>query len=73
MENRWTDRAALMVLTGLMTAYLRGFVEPPGEWHGWPCGLFVVVVWPSLTWLLRSLKRWGFWHWMSGWSWWFWC
>jgi hypothetical protein len=31
MENRWTDRAALMVLTGLMTAYLRGFVEPPGD------------------------------------------
>jgi hypothetical protein len=52
-----------MVLTGLVTAWLRGYADPlipGGEWHGLLSGLFVVVVWPSLAWLLRSFARHGF-------------
>jgi hypothetical protein len=49
--------AVLMVLTGLVTAWLCGIVDPvipAGDWHGLLSGLFVVVVWPSLTWSLRA-------------------
>jgi hypothetical protein len=52
MINGWVGWTALMALTGLMTAYLHGFADPlvqRGEWHGLLSGLFVVVVWPSLT------------------------
>jgi hypothetical protein len=40
-------------------------VIPPGNWHGLFSGLFVVVVWPSLTWLLRSFAWFGFWDLLS--------
>ena len=49
--------ALLMVFTGLATAWLRAVVDPmlpAGEWHGLLSALFVVTVWPSLTWSLRS-------------------
>ena len=49
--------ALLMLLTGLATAWLRGVVDPmipAGEWHAMLSGLFVVTVWPSLTWSLRA-------------------
>jgi len=72
MINGWVNWTALMALTGLMTAYLYGFADPliqPGEWHGLLSGLFVVVVWPSLTWLLRSFARWGFWDLLSWFCW----
>jgi len=52
-----------MVTTGLPTAYLRGCADPlipPGAWHGLLSGMFVVIVWPSLAWLLRTFARWGF-------------
>jgi hypothetical protein len=72
MTNRWIGWAALMVLTGVVTAWLRGQIDPlipPGEWHGLLSGLFVVAVWPSLTWLLRSFAGWGFWDLLSWFCW----
>ena len=54
---RWFGWALLMLFTGLVTAWLRGVVDPliqPGEWHAMLSSLFVVTVWPSLTWSLRS-------------------
>ena len=54
---RWFGLALLMLFTGLATAWLRGVVDPlipAGEWHAMLSGLFVVTVWPSLTWSLRS-------------------
>ena len=60
MTNRWTDWTALMVLTGVVTAWLRGYADsviPAGEWHGLLSGLFVIIVWPSLMWSLRILFR----------------
>ena len=45
------------VVHGAGEAWLRGVVDPmlpAGEWHGLLSGLFVVTVWPSLTWSLRS-------------------
>ena len=68
MTNRWIGWAALLVLTGVVTAYLRGYADPvipEGEWHGLLSGLFVVVVWPSLAWLLRCFARYGFWDLLS--------
>jgi hypothetical protein len=68
MRNRWIGWTALMVFTGLATAWLRSQIDPvipPGDWHGLFSGLFVVVVWPSLTWLLRSFARFGFWDLLS--------
>jgi len=49
--------ALLVLFTGLATAWLRGVADPmipAGEWHGLFSGLFVVTIWSSLTWLLRS-------------------
>jgi hypothetical protein len=49
--------ALLLLLTGLATAWLRGVIDPlipAGEPHAMLSCLFVVTVWPSLTWLLRS-------------------
>jgi hypothetical protein len=60
MTNRWTDWAVLMVLSGVATAYLRGYADafiPAGEWHQWLSGLFVIVVWPSLMWSLQRVFR----------------
>jgi hypothetical protein len=37
MTNRWIGWTALMLLTGLVTACLRGYADPlipPGERHG---------------------------------------
>jgi hypothetical protein len=54
---RWFGWALLMLFSGLATAWLRGVVDPlipAGEWHAMLSGLFVVTVWPSLTWSLRS-------------------
>ena len=53
---RWFGWALLMLFTGLATAWLRGVVDPlipAGEWHAMLSSLFVVTVWPSLTWSLR--------------------
>ena len=72
MENRWIGWTALMLLTGMVTAYLHSHLDPPippGEWHGLLSGLFVVAVWPSLTWLLRSFAKSGFWDLLSWLSW----
>jgi hypothetical protein len=52
LTNRWTEWTIVMVLTGFMTAELRGYADPlipAGAWHGLLAGLFVVVVWPTLA------------------------
>jgi len=52
-----------MVVTGLVTAYLRSQIDPlvpSGQWHGLLSGIFVIVVWPALMWSLRSFARNGF-------------
>jgi hypothetical protein len=58
----WIGWTALMALTGLATAWLHGYADPlipPGEWHGSLSGLFIVVIWPSLMWLLWSMVNAG--------------
>jgi hypothetical protein len=68
MTNRWLGWAALMLFTGVATVFLRRYADPlipQGELHGLLSGLFVVVVWPSLAWLLRSFARFGFWDLLS--------
>jgi hypothetical protein len=68
MGYRWIGWAVVMLLTGLMTAWLCRQLDPvipPGQWHGLLSGLFVVVAWPSLAWLLRSFARYGFWDLLS--------
>jgi hypothetical protein len=60
---RWIGWTALMVVTGLVTAYLRSQIDPlvpSGQWHGLLSGMFVIVVWPALMWSLRSFARNGF-------------
>jgi hypothetical protein len=52
--------ALLLMLTCAATIWLRITIEPylpPGEWHGMLTGLFLCVLWPALTWSLRSLAR----------------
>ncbi|HEY0912055.1 MAG TPA: hypothetical protein VGD75_17680, partial [Bradyrhizobium sp.] len=52
LTNRWTEWTIMMVLTGFITAELRGYTDPlipAGAWHGLLSGLFVVVVWPTLA------------------------
>jgi phosphate/sulfate permease len=56
----WLVWAALMISTGVATAFLRGLADPhipAGHWHGLLSGLFVVVVWPSLMWSLHHLLK----------------
>jgi hypothetical protein len=58
MLGRVIGGLALMVLTGLATSALHGLIEPrlpPGEWHVLVTSMFIFVVWPTLTWLLRGL------------------
>lgn len=58
MFKRWFGWALLMLFTGLGTVWLRGLVDPlipAGDWHALLSSLFVVVVWPTLTWSLRAL------------------
>jgi hypothetical protein len=58
MFKRFFGWALLMLFTGLGTVWLRGLVDPfipAGDWHALLSGLFVVVVWPTLTWSLRAL------------------
>jgi hypothetical protein len=62
MEDRWTDWVAYIVFAVLMTVYFHGFVDSLGAWGGLPYGLFMVVIWPSLKWLLRSVQRSEFWQ-----------
>jgi hypothetical protein len=68
MTNRWLGWAVLLVITGVPTAYLCRYANPlipQGEWHGLFLGLFVIVVRLSLTWLVRSFARYGFWDLLS--------
>jgi hypothetical protein len=68
MTNRWLGFAALLVITGVPTAYLCRCADPlipHGHWHGLLLGLFVVVVRLSLTWLLRSFARYRSWNLLS--------
>ncbi len=57
---RLTNRALLLLLTGLATAWLRVAIEPflpPGEGHAMLTAIFMFVLWPALAWSLRSLAR----------------
>jgi hypothetical protein len=48
--------AALMILTGIVTARLHGVIEPlipAGDWHAALSRIFVIVTWPLFTWSLR--------------------
>jgi len=63
MAIRWIGWTALMVVTGLVTAYLRSQIDPlvpSGQWDGLLSGIFVIVVWPALMWSQRSFARNGF-------------
>jgi hypothetical protein len=56
----WLVWAALMISTGLATAFLRGLVDPyipAGDWHALLSGLFVIVCWPALAWALSLLVK----------------
>jgi hypothetical protein len=56
----WTVWAVLMTLTGIATASLLDLLNPlipSGDWHWLNSSLFVVVVWSTLTWLLRPLMK----------------
>jgi hypothetical protein len=56
----WRVWAGLMALTGIATACLLDLVNPlipSGDWHWLISSLFVVVVWPTLMWLLRPLMK----------------
>lgn len=60
-RKRWLGWATLMLLTGLMTAWLRGQLDPlipTGDWHALLSALTVMALWPSLAWSLRALGRW---------------
>ena len=62
MGNRWFSLIALMVLTGVLTIFLCSQINgllPPGDWHPMVLTMLFVVVWPSLTWLLRSFASSG--------------
>jgi hypothetical protein len=68
MTNRWLGWVALLVVTGVPTAYLCRCADPlipHGEWHGLLLGLFVVVVRVSLIRLLRSFARYSSWDLLS--------
>jgi hypothetical protein len=57
MTSRWLGWAALMLLTGVLTVYLCSQINgllPPGDWHAMLLTMLFVVIWPALTWLLRS-------------------
>jgi formate hydrogenlyase subunit 3/multisubunit Na+/H+ antiporter MnhD subunit len=52
--------AALMISTGLATAFLHALADPyipAGDWHTLLSGLFVIVCWPALVWALRPLVK----------------
>lgn len=57
----WLVWAALMVLTGIVTAGLLDLVSPllpAGDWHWLISSMFVILVWPALMWSLRPwMKR----------------
>jgi hypothetical protein len=58
--GRLLNCVLLLILTGATTMWLRTIIEPylpPGEWHAMLTGLFICVLWPGLTWSLRSLAR----------------
>jgi hypothetical protein len=58
--TRWVNCALLLLLTGAATIWLRLALEPwlpPGQWHAMLTALFILVLWPSLAWSLRSLLR----------------
>jgi hypothetical protein len=58
--HAWLVWAALMISTGLATAFLRALAEPyipAGDWHPLLSGLFVIVCWPGLVWLLRPFVK----------------
>jgi hypothetical protein len=58
--TRWANCALLLLLTGAATIWLRVALEPwlpPGEWHAMLTALFILVLWPSVAWSLRSLAR----------------
>ncbi len=57
---RWMVWAALMTLTGIVTAATLDLVNPllpAGDLHWLARSLFVVVVWPALMWSLRPLVK----------------
>ena len=60
MIEKAVDWVALMFLAAIVTAWLHGLIEPlipARDGHSFIFGLFVVVVWPFLTWLLPRLRR----------------
>jgi hypothetical protein len=57
---RLANCALLLLLTGAATIWVRVTIEPylpPGEWHAMLTAIFILVLWPSLAWSLRSLAR----------------
>jgi hypothetical protein len=58
MIDKAVDRVALTILAAIVTAWLYGLIEPlipARDGHSFIFGLFVVVVWPFLIWLLPRL------------------
>jgi hypothetical protein len=56
----WLVWAALMISTGLATAFLQALADPyipGGDWHALLSGLFVIVCWPTLAWSLSLLVK----------------
>jgi len=57
---RWMVCAGSIVLTGVVTCWLLGFVDPfipGGDWRWLIKSLFVVIVWPGLMWSLRPFMK----------------
>ena len=54
----WIVWAALMIVTGIVTAWLVGLIDPlfpAGDWHWLFHASFIIVIWPSLMWSLYAL------------------
>jgi hypothetical protein len=58
---RYLNCTMLLLFTGAVTIWLRVVIEPcltpGGQWQAPLTFLFVFVLWPALSWSLRSMAR----------------
>jgi hypothetical protein len=56
----WLVWGALMIATGIATAWLVGLIDPlfpSGDWHWLFHASFIIVIWPALMWPLHAVAE----------------